>query len=583
MFDLMKKFKIIFSIGLVLIFTFVAFVPCLKNGFVNWDDDIYVTQNPMIRRLSLKNIRQIFFSLRYSVIYTPLVFISYAVEYHFCGLQPFFFHLTNLILHLLNCFLVFLCFYLLCRETIVAFIVSILFGIHPLHVESVAWITERKDLLYAFFFLWALVCYIYYVQKKRPRYYFFVLILFVLALLSKPVAVVLPFILLLFDYFITGGINKRNLLEKVPFLCIALFFLMLGILTAKAYIRLDPDIAFLDKILIANYALVFYLYKIILPFGLSCLYPYPLKVGNFLPLFFLLGPFITIASYVLVRLSLKYTRKIFFGFGFFLIFTLPAFQLFPTGPVIVSDRYTYLSSIGIFFIIAESILFFYRRRLRKKYVFSGFLLSIFIIILSILSVFTRERCRVWANSSTLWNDAIEKYPDGYIPSAYFNRGIIFSVKRDNKNAVSDFNKALELYYKKLGIHQNYALIYDRLLSSQSGYSAIYDFLGVKYAEINRMLEAEILLKRAIALRSSHVEAYAHLVGVYGQQGKYKEAIMMGEKAVELDQHAALAHYNLSVAYYFDNQRDFAFKHLEIATKLGFKPDPEFVAKVKKSR
>jgi hypothetical protein len=578
----MKKFKIVILLFLLLVTTFIAFSPVLKNGFVNWDDDIYVTQNPMIRNLSLKNIRQIFLSTHYTVMYTPLVFISYAVEYHFRGLQPSFFHLTNLILHMLNCFLVFSLIYLLHKNAVVAFIVSVLFGIHPLHVESVAWISERKDLLYAFFFLWALICYIYYVQKKRPQYYFFVLILFVLALLSKPVAVVLPFILLFFDYFLTGGINKKNLLEKIPFLGIALFFLILVILTARTYIRIDPDITFLDKILIANYALVFYLYKIILPFGLSCLYPYPLKVGNFLPSFFLLPPLITMALYVLVRLSLKYTRKIFFGFGFFFILILPALQLFPTGPVIISDRYSYIPSIGIFFIIAESILFLYQKKIRHNHIFiiSSFL--VFIVIIGMLSILTWNRCKVWKNSFTLWNDAINNYPAGYIPLAYFNRGVTYLDKQDNKKAIFDFDKALMLYYKKLGMHQNYTSIYNKLLISQFGYSALYNFLGVKYAQINRMQEAEILLRRAIALHSSYVEAYVHLVAVYSQQGKYKEAITMGEKAVKLDQHAALAHYNLSVAYYFDNQCDLAFKHLEVAINLGFRPNPEFVVKLKKA-
>ena len=155
----MKNVKIIILAGLVLIITFAAFSPCLKNGFINWDDDVYVIDNPLIKDLSFQGIAKIFTTI-HSGLYKPLVFLSFSIEYHFFKLDPHIYHLTNIVFHLINSLLVFWLILILSDKPIIAFLVSFLFGIHPLHVESVAWIAERKDTLYAFFYLGTLIFYL---------------------------------------------------------------------------------------------------------------------------------------------------------------------------------------------------------------------------------------------------------------------------------------------------------------------------------------------------------------------------------------------------------------------------------------
>ena len=152
-----------FGLGCVIALTFVSFIPCLRNDFVHFDDPQYVLDNPLVKAVSFDNLKKIFSSSTWGN-YQPLVTLSFAVEYHFFRLNPFFYHLDNLLLHLINTVLIFYLVYLLTENSNIAFFTTVLFAIHPMQVESVAWISERKNLLYAFFYFWALIIYILYVK-----------------------------------------------------------------------------------------------------------------------------------------------------------------------------------------------------------------------------------------------------------------------------------------------------------------------------------------------------------------------------------------------------------------------------------
>jgi protein O-mannosyl-transferase len=181
----MGNSKKIACVIVILIITLASFFPVLKNDFTNWDDTGYVTENNIIRSVSLVNLKSIFFSFSMTH-YHPVTILSYLLEYQFFRLNPFNYHLTNFILHLLNCLLVFWMIYLLSGSIFISGLTALLFGIHPLQVESVAWISERKNLLYAFFFLGALISYLYYLRKdEKTKYFFLCLGFFILSLLSK--------------------------------------------------------------------------------------------------------------------------------------------------------------------------------------------------------------------------------------------------------------------------------------------------------------------------------------------------------------------------------------------------------------
>lgn len=337
----MKKLKIVILISLILIITFVAFLPSLKNGFVNWDDEIYVINNTAIKSLSVGNINKILTSF-FVGNYQPLAILSYLLEYQFVKLNLFGYHLTNLILHLFNCLLVFWLIAMLSGRVSIALITSILFGVHPLLVESVAWISERKDVLYAVFFLGATICYLKYLREKQKlKYYLFSIFLFALSLLSKSMAITLPLVLLLIDYLLHRRHDKYMFIDKAPFFLLSLIF---GIIAIYSQNSSEPSMQrglyyLLTKFIILSYCIIFYLNKIFMPIRLSCLYPYYGLENILLPLFY---PTMFIILLVAVIISCKYTKKFIFGSAFFLIIILPVLQFMPLGETIVADRYKYI-------------------------------------------------------------------------------------------------------------------------------------------------------------------------------------------------------------------------------------------------
>ncbi len=254
----------------------MAFLPALQNGFVNFDDNVYVYENAALRSLDWAFIKNSFFGFYY-LNWHPLTMISYAVDYRLWGLDPFGYHLTNIIFHAANTFLVGV---LACRLldaegsprkplfsfTVVA-VSALLFGLHPLHVESVAWISERKDVLSGFFFLLALISYVRYASSSEKRWihYCATLFFFLLALMSKPMAVTLPVVLLILDYYPLKrrpGL-KTTILEKVPFCLLAVFSAMMTLAaqtTASAFTS-----SLWERSLVSVRAYVFYLEKLALP------------------------------------------------------------------------------------------------------------------------------------------------------------------------------------------------------------------------------------------------------------------------------------------------------------------------------
>ena len=213
-----------FGLVFVVIAAIAAFYPTLGNDFVNWDDVVYIMNNDMIKVLSIENLRKMFSSF-FMGNYHPLTILSFALDYSVVKISAQVYHLHNLLLHLVNAVLVyFVTWHLFRKNNLAAFIVSVLFAVHPMHVESVAWVSERKDLLYTMYFLLAMLVYVYYNQTRKSRYFYYTLAFFVLSLLAKAQAVTLPVVLLLIDYFMERKPDIKMFLEKVPFFALSLFF-----------------------------------------------------------------------------------------------------------------------------------------------------------------------------------------------------------------------------------------------------------------------------------------------------------------------------------------------------------------------
>ena len=224
----MDKKKYI-GILVCLVLTFIVMSPNLNNEFLNWDDQEYISKNPLIKDLSVQGIKNIFQNEHIIASYVPIVLVSWAVDYAIGGMNPTMFHLSNIIIHLIVVLLVYWLVLLVSKRKGIALLAALLFGIHPMHVEAVSWLSARKDLMYSLFFVPALISYYYYIERE-PRYgriytYLGCLLFFVLSLYSKGTAVILPFILLLFDYYFIRTDIKKVILEKLPFFLLSAFFI----------------------------------------------------------------------------------------------------------------------------------------------------------------------------------------------------------------------------------------------------------------------------------------------------------------------------------------------------------------------
>jgi protein O-mannosyl-transferase len=521
----LQKRTIIVSLSAVILITALAYCPSLNNGFPNWDDGAYLTENAAVRELSWSSIKTMFSSF-YVACYVPLTILSYAVEYHVAGLDPFVYHATSLILHLGNCLLVFWFIYLLSAHLPAAFVTALLFGLHPLHVESVAWVSERKDVLCTFFYLTALVSYLYYCRAQRLTRYLLSLFLFICALLSKAMAITLPCVLLLCDYFKHRPWNSRVLWEKVPFFLLTAIFAGVALYAQQTLggVRNQPSVSLLETAVIAGYGLVFYLGKMIAPFSLSCLYPYPAAAAG-LPVSFYAGAMLALMLLSATAYAARYSRTVSFGVLFFLFTIAPVLQLVPIGQAMAADRYTYIPSIGLLYLAAEGF-----ARLRGSYGKSAqkrnrLLIPAAVGICAMLCVLTWQRCRVWKDGVTLWNDVIQKYPGD--PISYHNRGLAYKDAGDYERAVADFTTALSINPQFIDAYNNRGLAYK---NNREYKKALSDF------------------DIAISLRPRYVKAWCNRGLTHTITGQYQKAIEDLTRAVAIDPQFALAYYNRGNAY-----------------------------------
>lgn len=583
----MNNFRIPLLAALILVISFTAFYPCLKNGFVNFDDTAYVNELTAKGGLSVKNVKHIFTSF-FLTHYQPLNRLTYFTEYTFFKLNPFIYHLTSLIIHLLNCLLVFWLIYLFSRNSFVSFATAVLFVLHPVHVESVAWISDRQDLLCAFFFLAAVISYCYYLKsEKTTQYYYVAFVLFILSLLSKVTAVTLPFVLIITDYLFGRKIKTKTILEKIPFILVSLFFAVLAVIGkyATGAIKSEAFFTLPEKMMVAVYGLVFYAKKIIFPVNLSCFYPYP-GINNITVSFY--SWVMLIALFAVVFVSLRYTKKIIFGVMFFLITIFPALQFVPINVTIVADRYLYLPAIGIFYIFACVLGWLYAKK-RKN--LKLFLLIILTIVICVLGFLTWQRCKVWNNSIALWSDVLKKYPRADL--AYDSLGVAYAKRGEYDKAIANYNKAIELNpvvpvaynnravaYAVKGEYDRAILDYDEAIKLNHFSAESYSNRGTVYAAKGEYGRAILDFTKAIKLKPTVADAYYNRGLTYAKNGVYDKAILDYTKAIELNPNFAEVYNNRAVAYFAIKEFEKALKDARAAQELGYNVGQKFFDQLK---
>ncbi|MCF8298976.1 MAG: tetratricopeptide repeat protein [Saprospiraceae bacterium] len=509
----MRIVHILLALSLILILSFLVFVNSLNSKFIaSWDDNAYVIENIAIKGLSAQNIKTIFTSF-YVGHYQPISILSYSIDYSLFGLNPKGFHITNLIFHLLNIILVFFLIYKLSYRIEAAFISAILFAIHPMHVESVVWIAERKDVMYAFFYLGSLISYINYITKNKTKYLIYTAILFIFSLLSKSAAVTLPVLLFLFDFFLKRKYSIKLILEKIPLIVLSIFFGLLAIYSQKssgALTDFEGIYTLTDHIFIIIYSIAFYIFMLILPIHQSIIHYYPEKINGYLPIEYYLSVLLILLVILIIIKSKKNRKYFIFGFLFFLISISLVIKIIPLGIEITSERNTYIPYIGLFFIISHFSINIIDNKYKYLVKLKPFLAILFIIYLGLFSIKSWQRTKVWKDSYTLFSDVIDKYPNHH--QAYYNRGIENLRNNDFKAAISDFDKVIEINPNFIDAYLN---------------------RGNLFAQSNNFQAALIDFNKIIELDSNHCIAYQNRGILYFKMNKTKEACSDWNKAYEL--------------------------------------------------
>ena len=437
-----KKYSVVLP-GFILLLTLLAYLPVLNAGFVNWDDPDYVLNNSFIR--SFSGINDIL-TKPIQGNYHPLTMLSLALNYSVSGLNAGSYHVVNLVIHLLNTLLVFkLASRLSNQNNFIAFTTALLFGIHPMHVESVAWIAERKDVLYAFFFLLGLISYLKYIDAKSKSAYLFSIFWFLLSLASKPAAVIFPIALFTFDFFRKRTFSFKLIIEKIPFLVFALvlgYFTLQGQKAAGATDTIE-SFSLDSRILFAFYGFLMYVIRFIAPLELGAFHPFP-PVNESLPLIYFLSPLFFIAVMIVCLKTYKKYPVVVFGFSFYLINLLLVLQFLIVGSAIIAERYTYIPYIGLFFLFGWLLERKFRNKLSVGY---GVMIGIGIIFAFISNV----QAGTWKNSLTLWKQVLKHNSSSAL--AYEN------LARHYREDLKDYNKALENFNEALKHERYKAIVY----------------------------------------------------------------------------------------------------------------------------
>lgn len=521
--------------------TLAVYWQVLDNDFVHYDDDAYVTENLRVQKgVTFDNLTWAATSSLASN-WHPLTWISHMIDCQFYGLNPKGHHLTSLLFHVANTLLLLLIFVRMTGALWQSSFVAALFALHPLHVESVAWVAERKDVLSTFFMMLTLWAYLLYVKKGKVWRYLLVVLFFVFGLMSKPMLVTLPFVLLMLDFWPLGRLglirDTRNevtgqqadegpnifqlLWEKVPFFALAVGSSIVTFIVQErgGAVKLLEMYSIQTRIINAFVAYIEYIVNMIWPVKLVVLYPHP---GNSLPIW--KGVVTGLVMVLITVLVIRKARKIPYlavGWFWYIVTLIPVIGIVQVGSQAMADRYTYITLIGLFVIIAWGANDLLSKWLHREKSFG----TLAAILLPILIVLTWKQVQYWENSFTLYKHTLKHTSNNFI--IYNNLGKVY-------NDSGKYKEAIEAYKQSTRIAPDYAMAHSNL--------------GVSYNDLGKYKEAIEACRKAIWINPDYAKAYFNLSVAYGESGKYEEAIEACRKAIEIDPDYAMAHSNLGVAY-----------------------------------
>jgi tetratricopeptide (TPR) repeat protein len=627
-----KSHRLKFLISLFLVAATLAVFGQVRNhAFINFDDNVYITENPHVKLgLTLKGVVWAFTTM-YAANWHPLTWLSHMLDCQLYGLNPAGHHLTNLVFHIVNALLLFFVLKRITRRVWMSGFVAALFALHPLHVESVAWVAERKDVLSTFFWMLTMWMYVHYVEKPGLKRYLLVLLSFALGLLSKPMLVTLPFVLLLLDYwpfgrFQFGGavvhheadgsispadrrISALRLVgEKAPlFLLSALSSIVTVVAQQRggAVVSLETH-SIESRFANALVSYITYIEKMIWPSHLAIFYPYP----ETFPIWKVAG-----AGLLLVCLSILVIRAarkrpyLVVGWIWYLGTLVPVIGLVQVGSQAMADRYTYVPLIGLSIIVAEGVpdlLGRWRHRRVALSIFAG-------LLLSILMTLTKLQVRHWQNDVTLFRHAGEvttnnhlshanlgaalfrqgKYQESIIHSRealrikpdsaepHNNIGLALAHLGEHQEAIVHWEEALRIKPDFADAHSNLGMALSHLGKYQEAFSHYREALRIKpdaadahnnlggeLRRLGRHEEAIAHFTEALKIKPDYAEAHGNLGNIFTELGRVEEAITQYNEALRIKSDFAEVRLSLGLAYLRVGNRDSAMKEYEILKKVN---------------
>ncbi|MEZ5331006.1 MAG: tetratricopeptide repeat protein [Thermoanaerobaculia bacterium] len=532
---------------LLIALTLAVFQPVLRHDFVNFDDPLYVTGNSLVQRgLTVEGWAWAWTHL-YASNWAPLTLLSHMLDVELFGLAPGGHHLIGLLLHALAALALFFALRGATGATWRAFAVAALFAIHPLHVESVAWVAERKDVLSGLLFFATLAAWVGWVRRPSPSRYLVVGRLFALALAAKATVVTLPLVLLLLDHWPLE--RRRNasppswtrlLLEKVPLLGIAI---VVGTVTLLAQSEAMPTLGTIGlgrRIATAAVAAATYVVQVFVPRDLAVFYPLPASFSAQ----WIVG---ALGLLAVVTLGAWRARKrapyLLVGWGWYLVTLAPMSGLLQAGSQARADRYTYLPLVGLFLALVWGLADL-ATRLGRRRLATGLAAAVLAVSLAACALVTRRQLGWWRDSVTLWTRALAVTADN--PRAHLNLAEGLRALGRREEALAHYRRALEL---------------------EAGQADVWAALGNALWSWGRPDEAVPALRRALALDPTDVGALHTLARALAEKGAVDEPIALLEEAVHRAPDLARGHYGLGELYERAGRLDLAIQHYRRALEL----------------
>ncbi|MBF0404643.1 tetratricopeptide repeat protein [Candidatus Magnetominusculus xianensis] len=554
----------------LLLAAIAAYSPVWNNDFVSYDDYKYTKENPYIKDgLTIESIKWAFGTFYFSN-WHPITWISHMADISLYGFGSSGHHLTSLLIHAINGILLFFVLYSLTNApgnstgststTLACVFAAALFAVHPLNVESVAWVAERKNVLCAFFWFTSLIAYDRYVRSQTLARYLIVLLLFSLALMSKPMAVTLPFTLLLIDYWPLGRfsaghsvINKYPvtgmIAEKIPFFLLSF---VSSVLTIHAQRQEGAIISFgtlplSTRVVNAIMSYAIYIKKLFIPTNLAVFYPYIEEKSHVVIVFTALA---LIGLTVFVFIKRKTAPYLLMGWLWYLGTLVPVIQIVQVGSASMADRYMYIPAVGLFIMIAwgGSAVIAQARMIKV----------IAVVVIVLLMIITFRQTGYWRDSITLYQHAIDVTTGNYL--AHNNYGqILMKQGRLDESAVQ-FKKGLDIMpsnnelnynmWKVLsakGIPDEKYLINASAIWFQGDEAVLYKNAGINYFNKAQYDDAVGFFLKSLLINKKDAEVFNYLGMALQEKGQHKEAILTFNKALGLLPNSAVLHFNKAAA------------------------------------